>query len=283
MTDSSSTSKNLDPAESFWKQNGKRYAEAIEESTLKNSQVAFELTNHLFPKRKLDVLEIACGSGIYGKWIFENHSDLINHLALCDINEPMIELCKIRFEKIPNSEKVKIVNCSCLDLTENFSEKFDVIFGFSIIYLLTDPSELVTKLKPLMKEDSIFIFSAMADFEKSNYYTELTPVWSKYRIVYCDEKSPIFQFSSIEHTDSFMKALGLKRQFVQNHIASKKFENDDQLENMIQWYLINKNVAKLSSDDQKKLEVDLREALTKLKAEGKSLDYVSRIYAYVLE
>lgn len=81
------------------------------------------LTKNILHKKRLNILEINCGTGEDAKWLAKQD----HYITATDISKKMVEKAKLKSQNKPNL-KFKVLDVNHLD-TFNTDEKYDLIFS----------------------------------------------------------------------------------------------------------------------------------------------------------
>ncbi len=111
---------------------------------------AYILKNLTLPE-KGRVLDFGCGTGLFGL-NFLNHK---NELVGIDTSAAMLEVMN---SKVDSSYKLKtyLLNLEEESIPEDIGS-FDLIVSAMAFHHLNNPSSMVTKLKPLLREDGVLV------------------------------------------------------------------------------------------------------------------------------
>lgn len=114
--------------------------------------------------KKIDVLELGCGSGLCGS----KFSDIANLLIGTDISPDMLAGAK---EKNAYSE---LYDADLIDALDNYESTFDLIIAMDVLCFFGDLTDIFNRCKRALKEHGIFGFSVVkpksdAVFELQTY------------------------------------------------------------------------------------------------------------------
>ncbi len=156
------------PSARFWDRMAKRYARtpiADEASYQKKLQITRE---YLRPESQ--VLEFGCGTGSTALL----HAPFVNHILAIDISAKMIEIAQGK----ATENEIENVTFLRSDI-EGFSatdKTFDVILGMSILHLLENKEETITKVHELLKPGGVFISSTACLGDTMGYLKLIAPM-----------------------------------------------------------------------------------------------------------
>lgn len=149
----------MDYSAKFWDRIAKRYArqpiadEAAYQKKLKVTRQYFEPS--------MEVLELGCGTGSTALL----HAPYVKHIRAVDISSKMIEIAeeKAKAQNIRNItfEQSTIDDCSAPD------QSLDMVLALSILHLLPNKEEVITKVYRMLKPGGVFV-SSTACLEDSN-------------------------------------------------------------------------------------------------------------------
>ncbi len=130
--------QNTEIIRDIWDQFADVYSSTLE---LKSNTAAtkgfMKALTHLNKKENISLVEVACGSGIFGEFLLNNHADMFSKVRLFDLSNTMIQKCKNRLKnqnKIMDLE-ISVQNCENLYFLEKNS--FDLVIG-SLVFHLVD-------------------------------------------------------------------------------------------------------------------------------------------------
>ena len=127
-----------------------------------NASVIETATQLLNEKRFDDVLDLACGTGTFGKQLKQNFNSLLG----VDISQKMLELAK----QTGVYDKLECTSIS--NYFRNTQETFDLIVALEVTGYLDDLSELFQGVKSHLNKDGCFVFSIEYPVDKKD--TELS-------------------------------------------------------------------------------------------------------------
>ena len=135
----------------FWDKIADRYSKkpiADEEAYQKKLQVTRE---HLRPH--MEVLEFGCGTGSTAI----AHAPYVKHIQAIDISSKMIEIAQGKAD----ASNVKNVTFkqSAIDEFSVSDQTLDAVLGLSILHLLDNKEEVISKVHKMLKAGGIFVTS----------------------------------------------------------------------------------------------------------------------------
>ncbi|MGK7944887.1 MAG: class I SAM-dependent methyltransferase [Microcystaceae cyanobacterium] len=152
----------------FWDKIANEYAEQpIADET--SYQKKLKVTQDYF-KPDMEVLEIGCGTGSTAMI----HAPSVKTIRAIDFSEKMIKIAqsKAKDNKIENVifERLTIDELSVPDST------YDAVLGLSILHLLENKEEVITKVYQILKPKGIFVTSTMCLAETMKILQFIAPI-----------------------------------------------------------------------------------------------------------
>lgn len=136
-----------------WDRFAKRYAKqpvANEDAYQKKLQVTRE-----YLRPDMDVFEFGCGTGSTAI----AHAPFVKHILAIDFSAKMLEIA--RGKASAGDIKNITFEQSGIDQFSVADETFDVVMGHSILHLLDNRDEVVTKVYRMLKPGGVFVSSTM--------------------------------------------------------------------------------------------------------------------------
>jgi hypothetical protein len=115
----------------------------------------------MYPDRNVEILDFGCGSGQLDYMLAKEKFTV----SCCDLNKKANDFISFRFTK--RRQKIKRIN---MPISENFKNKYDVIFCFDVLEHIPDEKfeETINLLKKLKKENGIIV--STTSFGVQNYH-----------------------------------------------------------------------------------------------------------------
>lgn len=119
---------------------------------------------------EMEVLEFGCGTG--GTAI--RHAPHVKHMHAVDISGAMLEIAKeqARTAEVGNImfERIDIADYQA------GSESYDVVLGMSILHLVEDPAEIISRVHRWLKPGGVFVSSTACLGDKMGWFRYVGPV-----------------------------------------------------------------------------------------------------------
>lgn len=158
----------MDSSTKFWDRMAERYSKmpiGDEEVYQKKLQVTRE-----YLKPDMQVLEFGCGTGSTAII----HAPYVKHIQAIDISSKMLAIAqrKVDAEKIDNiTFKQAVINeVSVAD------ETLDAVLGLSILHLLADKEEAISKVHRMLKPGGIFVSSTVCLGDTMKFFKIIGPI-----------------------------------------------------------------------------------------------------------
>lgn len=152
----------------FWNKIAKKYAaqpikdEATYEKKLEITQSYFTPDMHL--------LEIGCGTGSTAI----RHAPLVSHIRAVDVSEKMLSIGHDR------AAKAKVSNitfeCNTVDATEMKHETYDMVLALSLLHLLENRQETISRVYNTLKPGGLFVTSTACLMDGFGWLRFMIPV-----------------------------------------------------------------------------------------------------------
>lgn len=128
--------------------------------------------------KKIDYLELACGSGLLSEYIIDKYSNRLNNIYLHDLADEMINKTKNRFQnkKIKNLI-IEQKNCYDIKVEEN---KYDLIIASLILHMVNNPELMIERIKKMLKKDGVLIISILAPLKENSFFMKGFGILKKY-------------------------------------------------------------------------------------------------------
>ena len=152
----------------FWDKIAERYSKrpiADQESYEKKLQVTLD---YLRPDMK--VLEFGCGTGSTAI----THAPYVKHIQAIDISSKMIEIAQGKADA--NNVKNVTFKRSAIDEFNASDQTFDAVLGLSILHLLENKEDVISKIHKILKPSGIFVTSTACLGDTMKIFKVIGPV-----------------------------------------------------------------------------------------------------------
>ena len=152
----------------FWDKIAEKYSKqpiADEESYQKKLQVTREYFNP-----EMELLEFGCGTGSTAII----HAPYVKHIRAIDISEKMIEIAQSKAD----AQNIKNITFEQLTIDElsGVDSTFDMVLGLSILHLLENKEEVITKVYKILKPGGIFVTSTACLEDNMKWFKFIAPI-----------------------------------------------------------------------------------------------------------
>ena len=272
------TSKQL---ENYWNSVGYIYTDLPERKCSSNAISQFtKIINSLKPKRSLNFLEIACGSGILADFIVRTHLEQFEELTFLDLSDFMVEKTKKRLGKNLENPKIAVKKENCEKLTHLEKDHYDVVVGNLVIHLVEKPEELLKCARRYLKTDGVLFLSILGGLKDCTFMKLAKDVLKGY-FKPNPRKRSYFYFSE----EALMAKLAEKFGFevVESSVVSVDYyENDEQILGLYdEFFLFEGFLEKLGKKKYDRLIDDVRREIEVYKDNGTMIGL--KIENYVLK
>ncbi len=165
----------MDQSNKFWDKIAERYSkQPIADETA--YQKKLQVTREYF-QPDMKVLEFGCGTGSTAI----THAPYVKHIQAIDISSKMIEIAqgKADVEKVENVtfEQSTIEELSVSDQT------LDAVLGLSILHLLDNKEEVITKVYKMLKPGGIFVTSTVCMGDTMKLFKVIAPIGKLFGLI----------------------------------------------------------------------------------------------------
>ncbi len=155
-------------AQKFWD----RMAEGYSKKPIADEasyQRKLEVTRQYF-RPDMDVLEFGCGTGSTAI----SHAPYVKNIQAIDISSKMIEIAQAKADK----SNIKNITFKRADIDEfsALDQSFDVVLGLSILHLLENMNEVVSKVQKMLKPGGVFVSSSVCIADEMKIFKYIAPV-----------------------------------------------------------------------------------------------------------
>lgn len=154
--------------EKFWNRVALRYAsQPVSDETA--YQQKLQITQSYF-KPEMRVLEIGCGTGSTAI----AHAPYVNHIHATDISPAMLEIAQAKAEQ----EHIKNIRFECMGVDELAipEQSLDAVLGMSILHLLENKEETITKVFKMLKPGGVFVTSTACIGDSMRFFKAVAPI-----------------------------------------------------------------------------------------------------------
>ena len=152
----------------FWDKHAERYSKspvADEETYQKKLQVTRE-----YLRPEMEVLEFGCGTGSTAI----THAPFVKHIEAIDISSKMIEIARGKAD--PTGVKNITFRRSSIDEFSVPEQSFDAVLGLSILHLLDNKEEVISKVHEMLKPGGIFVTSTACLGNTMKFFKVIAPI-----------------------------------------------------------------------------------------------------------
>ena len=152
----------------FWDKHAERYSKspvADEDSYQKKLQVTRE---YLQPD--MEVLEFGAGTGSTAI----THAPYVKHIEAIDVSAKMLEIAQAKADA-SNVENITFRRSS-IDEFSVSDQTFDAVLGLSILHLLENKEEVISKVHKMLKPGGIFVTSTVCLGDTMKYFKIIAPI-----------------------------------------------------------------------------------------------------------
>ena len=152
----------------FWDRIAERYAKrpvADEDSYRKKLEVT---RDYLRPD--MEVLEFGCGTGSTAI----AHAAHVKHIRAIDISAKMLEIAQRKADE-NNVENVTFEQ-SAIDDFSAPDQSFDAVLGMSILHLLEDKEDTISKVHKMLKPGGVFVSNTACIADTMRFFKLIAPI-----------------------------------------------------------------------------------------------------------
>ncbi len=152
----------------FWDKHAERYSKspvADEESYQKKLQVTRE---YLQPD--MEVLEFGAGTGSTAI----THAPYVKHIEAIDVSPKMVEIAQGKADA--NNVKNVTFKRSSIDEFSVSDQTLDAVLGLSILHLLDNKEEVISKVHKMLKPGGIFVTSTVCLGDTMKFFKVIAPI-----------------------------------------------------------------------------------------------------------
>lgn len=180
-------------ADRFWD----RHAEGYSRRPIAD-QAAYEkklMVTREYLRPDMEVLEIGCGTGSTAIAL----AAFVKHILATDFSSNMIEIATSKAEAV--SVDNVTFETDTIDDIDIPDQSLDAAFGFNILHLLEDKSEIIGRVHRMLKPGGIFVTSTACLGDTMKFFKVIAPIGRFLRLL------PLVQvFTKKELEDSFTAA-----------------------------------------------------------------------------
>lgn len=152
----------------FWDKVAERYSKkpiADEDSYRKKLTVTRE-----YLRPDMEVLEFGCGTGSTAI----THAPYVKHIRAIDISSKMLEIAQAKADA--SNVKNVIFERSAIDEFSAPDQTFDAVLGLSILHLLANKEEVISKVHKMLKPGGIFVTSTACIGDTMKFFKIIAPI-----------------------------------------------------------------------------------------------------------
>ena len=152
----------------FWDKHAERYSKspvADEDSYQKKLQVTRE---YLQPD--MEVLEFGAGTGSTAI----THAPYVKHIEAIDVSPKMVEIAQGKADA--NNVKNVTFKRSSIDEFSVSDQTLDAVLGLSILHLLDNKEEVISKVHKMLKPGGIFVTSTVCLGDTMKFFKVIAPI-----------------------------------------------------------------------------------------------------------
>lgn len=152
----------------FWDRIAERYARTpVADQATFQKKLQFT-REHLCPD--MELLEFGCGTGSTAI----AHAPFVKHILALDISSKMIEIAHGKAEA--NGIRNVTFSQSAIEDFAAPQHSFDVVLGLSILHLLKDKEDAISKVHELLKPGGVFVSSTACLGDSMSYFKLIAPI-----------------------------------------------------------------------------------------------------------
>jgi 2-polyprenyl-3-methyl-5-hydroxy-6-metoxy-1,4-benzoquinol methylase len=118
----------------------------------------------------MEVLEFGCGTGSTAI----THAPYVKHIQAIDISSKMIEIAQGK--AAANNVKNVTFKCSTIDDVSVSDQTLDLVLGLSILHLLENKEEVITKVHKMLKPGGLFVTSTACLGDTMKFFKVIAPI-----------------------------------------------------------------------------------------------------------
>ena len=158
----------MDQPSKFWDKIADRYSKkpvADEEAYQKKLQITRE-----YLRSDMEVLEFGCGTGSTAI----THAPFVKHIQAIDISSRMIEIAQGKADA-SNVENVTFERAAVDELSAP-DQTFDAVLGLSILHLLENKEDVISKVHGMLKPGGFFVSSTACLGDTMKFFKIIAPI-----------------------------------------------------------------------------------------------------------
>ncbi len=152
----------------FWDKIADRYSKkpvSDEDSYQKKLQITRE-----YLRSDMEVLEFGCGTGSTAI----SHAPFVKHIQAIDISSRMIEIAQGKADA-GNVENVTFERAAIGEFSVP-DHSFDAVLGLSILHLLENKEDVISKVHKMLKPGGIFVTSTVCLGDTMKFFKVIGPI-----------------------------------------------------------------------------------------------------------
>ncbi len=155
-------------ADRFWDRIAERYArKPVPDEAAYRTKL--EVTREYF-RQDMQVMEFGCGTGSTAI----AQAPFVRHILAIDISSKMIEIARAKAEE-SGVENVEFKQATIEELGTE-CQPFDAVMGHSILHLVEDRDDTITRVHQMLKPGGVFVSSTACIGDKMKFFKLIGPV-----------------------------------------------------------------------------------------------------------
>ena len=158
----------MEQAARFWNRVAERYARqpVADEAAY---QKKLEVTRGYF-RPEMEVLEIGCGTGSTAIL----HAPYVKHIRAVDFSSKMLDIARRKAEA-GDIRNITFIHCA-IDAFSAPERTFDAVLGLSILHLLENKEEVISRVYRMLKPGGVFVTSTACIGDMAKIFKVIAPV-----------------------------------------------------------------------------------------------------------
>ena len=155
-------------AQKFWDRMAERYSKKPIADELAYQKKLEVTRTYLRPD--MDLLEFGCGTGSTAI----SHAPYLKHILGIDISSKMIEIAQAKLDKSDiNNITFKRAG---IDEFSAPDQSYDAVLGLSVLHLLENMNEVISKVQKMLKPGGVFVSSSVCIADEMKVFRYIAPV-----------------------------------------------------------------------------------------------------------
>lgn len=171
--------QNTETIRNIWNLFSDVYSNTIELQSLGAAKEGFEKCLSLLEKKEnLNVLELACGSGLFGKYILDTHASKLSNVKLFDLSDCMITKTNNLLKNFKNKANLQIEVQNCEQLTFLPPKSVDLLVGSLCLHLVNDVDKALNCANHMLNDQGYFYASYIGTYEKNTLFNKVAHIFN---------------------------------------------------------------------------------------------------------